>query len=155
MRNKNKCQPFKPQTKQSETDLCVIGGGLEGTIAAISAERKGAKVGLIQDRPVLGGNSSSEIWMCVRGAKGYCNKETVILSELEEENIYRNPNLSPSLWDPVSRKRARRHPNRSAPDVQEERTAWRESGLEKQADCLVFLDESSVNIDLTRRYLHM
>lgn len=98
MRNKNKCQPFKPQTKQSETDLCVIGGGLDGTIAAISAERKGAKVVLIQDRPVLGGNCSSEIRMCVRGAKGYCNKETVILSELEEENIYRNPNLSPSLW---------------------------------------------------------
>lgn len=114
MRNKNKCQPFKPQTKQSETVLCVIGGGLDGTIAAISAARKGAKVVLIQGRSVLGGNCSSEIWMCVRGAKGYCNKETVILSELEEENIYRNPNLSPSLWYPVSRKRACRHPNRSA-----------------------------------------
>ena len=124
------------QTKQSETDLCVISGGLDGTIAAISAARKGAKDVLIQDRSVLGGNCSSEIRMRVRGAKGYCNKETVILSELEE-NFYRSPNLFPSLWDPVSRKRACRHPNRSVPNVQEERTAWRGSGLEKQVDRLV------------------
>ena len=36
--------------------------------------------------------------------------------------------------------------------MRKERTDWRRSGLEKQADHLVFLDESSVNIDLTRRY---
>lgn len=89
------------QTKYYKTDLCVIGGGLSGTIAAISAARNGAKVVLIQDRPVLGGNCSSEIRMWVRGAKGFGNKETGILSELEEENIYRNPNLSPSIWDSV------------------------------------------------------
>ena len=50
------------------------------------------------------------------------------------------------------KKRACRHPNRSAPDVRKERRDWRGSGLEKQANHLVFLDESSVNIDLTRRY---
>ena len=84
-----------------ETDFCIIGGGLSGTIAALAAARKGAKVVLIQDRPVLGGNSSSEIRMWVRGARGYCNKETGILAEFEEENIYRNSTLSPSLWDSV------------------------------------------------------
>ncbi len=89
------------QTKSIKTDLCVIGGGLAGTICAISAARKGAKVVLIQDRPVLGGNSSSEIRMWVRGAKGECNRETGILAELEEENIYRNPTLAPTLWDSV------------------------------------------------------
>ena len=36
--------------------------------------------------------------------------------------------------------------------MRKERTDWRGSGLEKRADHLVFLDESSVNIDLTRRY---
>lgn len=36
--------------------------------------------------------------------------------------------------------------------MRKERTDWRGSGLEKQADLLVFLDESNVNIDLTRRY---
>ena len=42
-------------------DLVVIGGGMAGTCAAISAARLGVKVALIQDRPVLGGNNSSEV----------------------------------------------------------------------------------------------
>jgi len=42
-------------------DLAVIGGGVAGTAAAISAARQGLKVVLIQDRPVLGGNGSSEV----------------------------------------------------------------------------------------------
>lgn len=84
-----------------ECDLCVVGGGLSGMCAAISAAREGAKVVLIQDRPVLGGNCSSEIRMWVRGAHGDHNRETGIISELEQENIYRNPTLNFSLWDSV------------------------------------------------------
>lgn len=34
----------------------VIGGGVAGTTAALTATRLGLKVALIQDRPVLGGN---------------------------------------------------------------------------------------------------
>ena len=64
-------------------DLCVVGGGLSGMCAAISAAREGIKVVLIQDRPMFGGNCSSEIRMWVRGAKGECNRETGIISELE------------------------------------------------------------------------
>lgn len=89
------------KTIEHYCDFCVVGGGLAGTIGALAAARKGAKVVLIQDRPVLGGNSSSEIRMWVRGARGYCNKETGILAEFEEENIYRNPMLEPTLWDSV------------------------------------------------------
>ena len=54
--------------KEHQTDLCVIGGGLGGIMTAISAARHGAKVVLMQDRPVLGGNASSEIRMWVSGA---------------------------------------------------------------------------------------
>ncbi len=43
-----------------EYDMVVIGGGIAGTCAAISGARSGLKVALIQDRPVLGGNNSSE-----------------------------------------------------------------------------------------------
>lgn len=89
------------ETKEYKCDFCVVGGGLSGTIAALSAARKGLKVILIQDRPVLGGNSSSEIRMWVRGAKGKYNRETGIISEFEEENIYLNPTLAPTLWDSV------------------------------------------------------
>ncbi|MBC8125835.1 MAG: FAD-dependent oxidoreductase [Gloeobacteraceae cyanobacterium ES-bin-144] len=42
-------------------DLVVVGAGLAGTCAAISAARNGLKVALVQDRPVLGGNGSSEV----------------------------------------------------------------------------------------------
>ena len=49
-------------------DLVVVGGGIAGTCAAISAARLGLKVALIQDRPVLGGNNSSEVRVLL-GAK--------------------------------------------------------------------------------------
>ena len=86
---------------EHNVDFCIVGGGLAGLCAALAAAREGAKVLLMQDRPVLGGNASSEIRMWVRGAHGKHNRETGILSELEEENIYRNPSLTYSLWDSV------------------------------------------------------
>ncbi len=42
-------------------DIVVVGGGIAGISAAVTAARLGLKVALIQDRPVLGGNNSSEI----------------------------------------------------------------------------------------------
>ncbi|WP_020526120.1 FAD-dependent oxidoreductase [Flexithrix dorotheae] len=48
-------------------DLVVIGGGMAGTCAAISASRLGLKVALIQNRPVLGGNNSSEVRVHLMG----------------------------------------------------------------------------------------
>mgnify|MGYP002737594155 CR=1 FL=1 len=42
-------------------DLVVVGAGLAGVCAAVSAARNGLKVALVQDRPVLGGNASSEV----------------------------------------------------------------------------------------------
>ncbi len=48
-------------------DLVVVGGGVAGTCAAISASRSGLKVALIQDRPVLGGNNSSEVRVHLMG----------------------------------------------------------------------------------------
>ncbi len=47
--------------KAGKFDLVVVGGGVAGTTAAISAARLGLQVALIQDRPVLGGNNSSEV----------------------------------------------------------------------------------------------
>ena len=41
--------------------LVVVGGGPSGLGAAVAAARNGCKVALVQDRPVLGGNASSEI----------------------------------------------------------------------------------------------
>ena len=54
-------------------DLCVVGGGLAGMCAAIAAARHGLKVVLIHDRPMFGGNTSSEVRMWVSGAHGEGN----------------------------------------------------------------------------------
>ncbi len=48
-------------------DLVVVGGGYAGTAAAISAARQGLQVALIQNRPVLGGNGSSEVRVWAKG----------------------------------------------------------------------------------------
>jgi hypothetical protein len=45
----------------------VVGGGMAGCCAAVSAARLGCKVALIQDRPVLGGNNSSEVRVGLSG----------------------------------------------------------------------------------------
>ena len=87
MGNAEKCLGGALRLEELECELCVIGGGLSGTFAAIEAARRGANVVLIQDRPMLGGNASSEIRMWVRGARGFCNRETGLISELEERNI--------------------------------------------------------------------
>ena len=42
-------------------DFVVLGGGLAGLAAAVTAARRGIRTALVQDRPVLGGNSSTEI----------------------------------------------------------------------------------------------
>lgn len=50
-----------------EFDLVVVGGGIAGCCAAVSAARLGCKVALIQNRPVLGGNNSSEVRVGLSG----------------------------------------------------------------------------------------
>ena len=89
------------KTIEHTVDFCVIGGGISGMLAAISAARHGARVLLMQDRPVLGGNASSEIRMWIRGAHGENLRETGILEEIALENIYRNPTLNFSVWDSI------------------------------------------------------
>lgn len=63
--------PVKP-AEAGEFDLIVSGGGLAGTCAAIAAARNGIKVALVQDRPVLGGNGSSEVRVW---PEGHTNKD--------------------------------------------------------------------------------
>ena len=73
-------------------DVVVVGGGLAGICAAIASARHGCKTALIQDRPVLGGNSSSEIRVPPGGAnKGNAwARETGIIEEIVTEDRARN-----------------------------------------------------------------
>ena len=87
--------------RKIKTDLCVVGGGLAGMCAAIAAARAGIRVVLMQERPVLGGNASSEIRMWVCGAHGSGNRETGILEEIMLENLRRNPTKNIYIWQMV------------------------------------------------------
>ena len=71
------------QTIIHHAHFCVVGGGLSGMCAAIAAARGGSQVVLVQDRPMLGGNASSEVRMWISGAGGSNNRETGIIEEIE------------------------------------------------------------------------
>ena len=97
------------------TDITVVGGGLAGVCAAIAAARLGRTVALVQNRPVLGGNSSSEVrvWVCGATAHGTHRyaRETGIMGELFVENQYRNPDGNPYIWDLVVLEAVKAEPN--------------------------------------------
>jgi len=100
-----------PNHQSHKVDFCVIGGGLAGMCAAIAAARHGAQVALMQERPVLGGNASSEIRMWVCGAHGDNNRETGIIEEMMLESRYRNPLRNFSIWDSILYEKVRFEPN--------------------------------------------
>ncbi|WP_329126170.1 FAD-dependent oxidoreductase [Streptomyces sp. NBC_01465] len=96
-------------------DITVVGGGLAGVCAAIAAARLGRTVALINNRPVLGGNSSSEVRVWVCGATGHGKnhhaREGGIMGELLVENQFRNPDGNPYYWDTVVLDAVRAEPN--------------------------------------------
>jgi len=89
------------RTINHDVEFCVVGGGLAGMCAAIAAARQGIKTLLMHDRPVLGGNASSEIRMWVCGSHGENNLETGIIEEIRLENLYRNNYPNYSIWDSI------------------------------------------------------
>ncbi len=94
-------------TQTLSTDVVVVGGGVAGVCFAIAAARGGAKVILVQDRPVLGGNASSEVRLWMNGATshGYSNnrwaRESGIMNEILMLNVYRNPGGNANIVDTV------------------------------------------------------
>ena len=95
------------KTVNLTADLAVVGGGIAGTCAAVSAARAGARVVLLHDRPVLGGNASSEVrlWLlgatCHMGSNNLWARESGIVDQIMVENLYRNPQGNPHLFDCV------------------------------------------------------
>lgn len=88
-------------------DFCVVGGGVAGTCAALAAARSGLRTVLIQDRPVLGGNGSSEVrlWWLGATCHGLTNnrwaREAGIVNEILLDNLYANPEGNPVLVDMI------------------------------------------------------
>lgn len=90
-------------TEEHDADVCVVGGGMAGLTSAMAAARHGAKTVLIHDRPVLGGNASSECRVHICGADQHNGipylRETGILEEIRLDNLARNSERNWSMWD--------------------------------------------------------
>jgi hypothetical protein len=105
------------KTLELSTDLVVVGGGLAGTCCALTAARHGIEVVLIQDRPVLGGNASSEVRLWALGATSHMGnnnrwaREGGVIDELVVENIFRNPQGNALMFDTVLLEKVIEEPN--------------------------------------------
>ena len=95
------------KTEKVNCDFAIVGGGLSGVCAAIAAARAGTKVVLVQDRPVLGGNASSEVRLWALGATSHMGnnnrwaREGGIIDEILIENVYRNKEGNPLIFDTI------------------------------------------------------
>jgi len=109
-------------TNELQCQVLVAGGGPAGVCCALAAARCGAKVILCQDRPVLGGNASSEVRMHVVGANGTGSfdrgeelkteaREGGIIEEIRLENCVRNPQRSASMFDLILYEKCRAEPS--------------------------------------------
>ena len=104
-----------------EADFVVVGGGLPGTCAAVAAARRGLKTVLVQDRPVLGGNASSEIRVWCAGEERYD-----LVRELR--GTFMNRAAATALSDARRMRIVRETPNL------EVRLSTRAFGVEKRTD---------------------
>ena len=95
----------------------MVGGGIAGTCCAITAARQGLKVALVQDRPVLGGNASSEVRLWILGATSHMGnnnrwaREGGVIDEILVENMYRNPEGNAVIFDSVLLDKVYAEPN--------------------------------------------
>lgn len=80
---------------------------MAGVCCAITAAREGLRVVLVNDRPVLGGNASSEVRLWVLGATSHMGnnnrwaREGGVIDEILVENMARNPEGNPILFDTI------------------------------------------------------
>lgn len=110
-------EPRELRHEKISVDFAVIGGGLAGVCAAIQAAREGLRVALVQDRPVLGGNASSEVRLWGLGATSHMgnnnrwSREGGLVDEILVENTYRNREGNPLIFDTVLLDFVTREPN--------------------------------------------
>lgn len=105
------------KTERIACELVVVGGGLSGVCCAITAARAGMRVTLVQDRPVLGGNASSEVRLWALGATAHMGnnnrwaREGGVVGEILVENLYRNPEGNPLIVDTILLEKVIAEPN--------------------------------------------
>ena len=111
------CETRRSRIISLEADLVVVGGGMAGVCASITAARAGIKVVLVQDRPVLGGNASSEVRLWILGATSHMGnnnrwaREGGVINEILIENLYRNREGNTLIFDTILLEKVRAENN--------------------------------------------
>ncbi len=105
------------KVQRIDVDLVIVGAGMAGVCCAITAARAGLTVALAQDRPVPGGNASSEVrlWVlgatCHMGSNNRWAREGGVIDEILVENLYRNPEGNPLIFDTIVLEKIIEEPN--------------------------------------------
>ncbi len=105
------------KTIEKSYEFIVVGGGISGICAALAAARHGVHTALVHDRPVLGGNGSSEVRISINGAGrtndiGFKNAhESGIVLEMILRNKKVNPQYSFNVFDNVLKEMVDENPN--------------------------------------------
>ena len=104
--------------RDASFEAVVVGGGLSGTCAALAAARTGARTALVHNRPMLGGNSSSETRLSPEFANWFTPwaRESGIIEELYADDRIRNHEpwveaTVNAMWDLVLYEAASAEPN--------------------------------------------
>ena len=107
----------QPKREIISADLVVVGGGMAGVCCSLTAARAGIKVVLVQDRPVLGGNASSEVRLWILGATSHMGnnnrwaREGGVIDEILVENMYRNKEGNALIFDTILLEKIDQEPN--------------------------------------------
>ena len=107
----------KKKTVTCDADLIVVGGGMAGVCTSITSARAGLSVVLVQDRPVLGGNASSEVRLWILGATSHMGnnnrwaREGGVIDEILLENVYRNIEGNTLIFDTILLEKITEEPN--------------------------------------------
>lgn len=104
-----------------DLDVCVVGGGMAGVCAALAAAREGARTALLHNRPVLGGNGSTECRVPFSGAGSHnpaANETGIILELLTEERAqspyHSGDGMVGAWWDLILYDAVHREPGLTA-----------------------------------------
>ena len=106
-----------PKKEILSADLVVVGGGMAGVCCSLTAARAGIQVVLVQDRPVLGGNASSEVRLWILGATSHMGnnnrwaREGGVIDEILVENMYRNKEGNALIFDTILLEKIDEEPN--------------------------------------------
>ena len=128
--------------KSGAFDLVIVGGGIAGCAASIAAAEQGLKVALVHDRPILGGNASSEIRVHTEGITWKANR---ILSML---NTVWWPNGSPdAVYDDK-----KRHDNMAKYENISIFLNWRAYATAVTSDSITSVDAKHTSTGETMRF---